>query len=49
MAGRRDDALDCLEGAQRRGLAQRGWYEHDSNLDPLRGDPRFRRLIEASK
>lgn len=49
LAGRRDDALDCLERAQRRGLAQRGWYEHDSNLDSIRDDSRFRRLLEASK
>ena len=48
MAGRREDALDCLERAQRRGLAQRGWYEHDSNLDSLRDDVRFARLLEAS-
>jgi hypothetical protein len=42
-------ALDCLEKAARRGLAQKGWYEHDSNLDAIRGEPRFRALVESMR
>jgi adenylate cyclase len=39
------DALDCLEQAVRSGLRQRGWYEHDSNLDRLRSHQRFQDLL----
>jgi adenylate cyclase len=27
--------------------ASRAWFEHDSDLDPVRGDPRFRQLMAA--
>ncbi len=46
MLGRIDPAMDCLEKAVDRGLTQKGWYEHDSNLDPLRPHPRFRNLLQ---
>jgi serine/threonine protein kinase/Flp pilus assembly protein TadD len=46
LAGEIDEALDCLERAVAHGLTQKGWYEHDSNLDPLRQHPRFRALME---
>jgi adenylate cyclase len=39
-------ALDCLEKAARSGLTQKGWYEHDTNLDALRGHPRFEQLLK---
>ncbi len=45
LAGRIEEALDALERAVANGLAQKGWVEHDSNLDPLRGNPRYRALI----
>jgi adenylate cyclase len=45
LAGRLDAALDSLERAVRNGLTQKGWLEHDSNLDPLRGSPRYLALI----
>jgi tetratricopeptide (TPR) repeat protein len=45
LAGRVEDAIDTLEHAVRNGLTQKGWLEHDSNLDPLRGDPRYNSLI----
>jgi adenylate cyclase len=45
LLGSRDGALECLERAVRCGLRQRGWYEHDSNLDALRADPRFQALL----
>jgi Flp pilus assembly protein TadD len=40
-----EEALDCLERAVRNGLTQKGWFEHDSNLDPLRHHPRFQQLL----
>ena len=40
------EALDCLESAVESGLTQRGWLEHDSNLDLVRGDPRFQALLK---
>ena len=41
-----EPALDALERAVQSGLRQRGWYEHDSNLDPLRSHQRFRALLQ---
>ena len=46
LAGLVDEAIQCLEKAQRNGFAQRAWLEHDSELDPLRGDPRFQGVLE---
>jgi serine/threonine protein kinase/Flp pilus assembly protein TadD len=46
LAGESEKALNLLERAVERGLTQRGWFEHDSNLDPLRSHPRFRALLE---
>jgi serine/threonine protein kinase/Flp pilus assembly protein TadD len=45
LAGDVEDAIDCLERAASGGLLQKGWYEHDGDLDPLRGHPRFRALL----
>ncbi len=45
MLGMVEEAMDCLERAVRGGLTQRAWYERDSNLDPLRGETRFRELV----
>jgi TolB-like protein/Flp pilus assembly protein TadD len=46
LARRTGEALDCVERAVDAGLTQRGWLEHDSNLDPIRGEPRFRALMK---
>jgi serine/threonine protein kinase/Flp pilus assembly protein TadD len=46
LAGDIEEAIDCLERAAGGGLLQKGWYEHDGDLDPLRGHPRFRALLE---
>ncbi len=43
--GRSDDALTCLEKAVANGFGHREWLENDSDLDPLRGDPRFKALL----
>jgi adenylate cyclase len=48
LAGCREDALDSLEKAVRNGLAQMAWIENDSNLAPLREDPRYQALIASS-
>ncbi len=46
LAGRAAEALDCLEKSVDAGLTQRGWFEHDSNLDFVRDDPRFQALLK---
>jgi serine/threonine protein kinase/tetratricopeptide (TPR) repeat protein len=46
LAGNVEEAIDCLERAAAGGLLQKGWYEHDGDLDPLRGHPRFKALLE---
>jgi TolB-like protein/Flp pilus assembly protein TadD len=45
LAGKKDEALDCLERAIEAGLTQKEWLVHDSNFDPVRGDPRFQTLL----
>jgi TolB-like protein/Flp pilus assembly protein TadD len=46
LAGDTEGAIDCLEQAVDAGLAQRGWFANDTDLDPLRTHPRFRALME---
>jgi serine/threonine protein kinase/Tfp pilus assembly protein PilF len=46
LSKRYEDALDTLEKAVRSGLTQKNWLEHDSDLDPLRQFPRYKKLIE---
>ena len=45
--GRGEEAMNCLERACALGLRQKGWYEHDSNLDSVRGEPRFQELLRG--
>jgi TolB-like protein/Tfp pilus assembly protein PilF len=45
LLGRVEPAIECLEKAARNGLSHKGWFEHDSNLDPLRKHPRFQELV----
>jgi len=45
LAGSLDEALDCLEASVKAGLTQRGWFQHDGDLEPLRALPRFRALV----
>ena len=47
LLGLAEPALDCLETAVESGLRQKGWYEHDSNLDPLRSHQRFQELLRG--
>ncbi|MBN2265029.1 MAG: protein kinase [Candidatus Aminicenantes bacterium] len=46
LAGDLEEAIDCLERAAAGGLLQKGWYEHDGDLEPVRGHPRFEALLE---
>ncbi len=45
LAGERDRALDVLDRAIANGRGSREWIEHDPDLAPLRGDPRFREIV----
>lgn len=47
VTGRLEEAIDCLERTVRAGASYREWMENDSDLDPLRGHPRFQALIEV--
>jgi adenylate cyclase len=49
LLGMKLEALSCLERSYAAGLTLLGWYENDSNLDTLRNEPRFIRLIEQIK
>ena len=40
-----EEAITALAQAVQHGLRQKGWFEHDSNLDPLRSHPKFDELI----
>jgi non-specific serine/threonine protein kinase len=46
LAGENDEAIDCLEQAIDHGFAHVPWIRQDNNLDGLRADPRFRKLIQ---
>jgi adenylate cyclase len=45
MANLKDQAFVALEHAVKAGLKQKGWFENDSNLDSLRDDSRFAKLL----
>ncbi len=47
LAGDVEEAIDCLERAAAGGLRQKGWYENDGDLEPLRAHPRFKALLES--
>jgi adenylate cyclase len=49
LLGMKQEALSCLEGSYEAGLTLRGWYENDPDLDCLRDEPRFQRLLERMK
>jgi serine/threonine protein kinase/cytochrome c-type biogenesis protein CcmH/NrfG len=45
LLGRTEEAIDCLERSVKNGLTQKGWFEHDDNLDPIRQHPRFQEML----
>ena len=44
LAGMTDQALDLLDEAIHNGYGHREWIDNDSDLDPIREDPRFQAL-----
>jgi TolB-like protein/cytochrome c-type biogenesis protein CcmH/NrfG len=44
LVGQTDDAIGCLEKAIQNGFGHREWLENDTDLNALRGDPRFETL-----
>lgn len=48
-AGYKEEALDLIERACKRGWGKRDWLEHDPDYDSLRDHPRFQRLFATLK
>jgi serine/threonine protein kinase/tetratricopeptide (TPR) repeat protein len=46
VEGMKEDALQCLERAIDKGYGHLEWMEHDSDLNSLRTDKRFKALLE---
>jgi Flp pilus assembly protein TadD len=44
LVGQTEDAIACLEKAVQNGFGHREWLENDTDLNALRGDPRFEAL-----
>ena len=49
LLGEAEKAVDCLEKSITHGWGQREWMEHDPDLAPVRGHPRFRALVQTPK
>ncbi len=45
LEGENERALDLLEQVARSGFGAREWFARDPDLDPLRDDPRFARIL----
>jgi tetratricopeptide (TPR) repeat protein len=46
LAGKIEQALDCFEIAIQSGFASREWIDNDSDLDPIRDQPRFQKALK---
>jgi serine/threonine protein kinase/Flp pilus assembly protein TadD len=46
LQGKTEEAIDCLEKAMKHAFWYKRWAQHDSDLDSLRGHPRFQALME---
>jgi len=46
--GEKERAIDCLERSVSKGMAQMDWITHDTDLDSLRDDPRFKALLPVA-
>jgi serine/threonine protein kinase/Flp pilus assembly protein TadD len=47
LGGRKEASLACLQKAVDNGFGHKEWVEHDTDLETLRGDPRFQQLVDA--
>ncbi len=47
LQGEAEQALGCLEKALMYGFAHKAWIENDSDLQSLRGHPRFQALLQG--
>ena len=45
QAGLEDEAIESLRRSVQAGLTQRGWYENDPDLDPIRKCDQFAALL----
>src|SRR5688572_10777027 len=45
--GKIEESLAALEGAVEKGWGDKNWIEHDSDLIPLRSDPRFQAIVSS--
>jgi serine/threonine protein kinase/Flp pilus assembly protein TadD len=48
LLGQEDEALTCLENAVKYGFGHKAWLANDSDLNSLRGNPRFQALLKGS-
>ncbi len=44
-AGKKEEALSCLEKMFGRGIGKRDWIDNDPDYDSLRDDPRFQAML----
>ena len=47
ILGMRKESLDALEHAVEKGWGDKSWLEHDSDLESIRDDPRYKAIIQA--
>ena len=47
LLGMSEEALSSLETAVDKGFGHKEWLEHDTDLDPIRGTPRFQAIAQA--
>jgi adenylate cyclase len=47
LLGERDRALDLLETTMRHGFGHKEWMENDPDFASLRGEPRFKKLMQG--
>jgi adenylate cyclase len=46
VLGQTEPSIEYLERALEKGFSHIDWIKHDADLDPLRDDPRFNRLLK---
>jgi serine/threonine protein kinase/Tfp pilus assembly protein PilF len=45
--GMKEEALNALEHSVEKGWGDKGWLEHDSDLDSIREEPRYKAILQA--